>query len=38
MFVELDITVIGVFNARCGDLIPRGLIEEEENGWYILWF
>jgi hypothetical protein len=26
---------MGDLNARCGDLIPRGLLEEEEeNGWY----
>jgi hypothetical protein len=32
---ELDIIVIGDLNVRCGDLIPRGLMEEkEENGWY----
>jgi hypothetical protein len=31
---ELDIIVIGDLNAGC-DLMPRGLIEEEEeNGWY----
>jgi hypothetical protein len=33
--VELDIIVMGDLNARCGDLIPRTLMEEEEeNGWY----
>jgi exonuclease III len=32
---ELDIIVMGDINARCGDLMPRGLMEEEEeNGWY----
>jgi hypothetical protein len=32
---ELDIIVMVDLNARCGDLIPRGLMEEEgENGWY----
>jgi hypothetical protein len=32
---ELDIIVMGELNARSGDLIPRGLMEEEEeNGWY----
>jgi hypothetical protein len=31
----LDIIVMGDLNDRCGDLIPRGLIEEEEeeNSW-----
>jgi hypothetical protein len=32
---EFDIIVMGDLNARCGDVIPRGLMEEEgENGWY----
>jgi hypothetical protein len=32
---ELDIIVMGDLNARCGDSMPRGLMEEEgENGWY----
>jgi hypothetical protein len=25
-----DINLMGGLSARCGDLIPRGLIEEEE--------
>jgi hypothetical protein len=32
---ELDIIVMGDLSARCGDLIPRGLMQGEgENGWY----
>jgi hypothetical protein len=32
---ELDIIVVGDLSARCGNLLPRGLMEEEEeNGWY----
>jgi hypothetical protein len=35
IFGELDIIVMRDFNARCGDLMPRDLMEEkEENGWY----
>jgi hypothetical protein len=34
IFGETDIIVMGDLNARCSDLIPRGLMEEEENGWY----
>jgi hypothetical protein len=33
IFGELDIIVMGDFNARSGDLIP-GVLMEEENGWY----
>jgi hypothetical protein len=33
--VESDIIVMEDLNVRCGDLIPSGLMEEEEeNGWY----
>jgi hypothetical protein len=32
---EIDIIVMGDLNARCGDLISWGSMEEEEeNGWY----
>jgi hypothetical protein len=33
IFGELDIIVTGNVNARCGYLIPRSLMEEEENDW-----